>query len=117
MSTKSYFDADVGYHKYCYDVFRSSKWNKKKSVEEKNCRKASVDKLLKLIECLVAVKKEIYNLAQLRGFYDQVSDDNSRVRRSTDIKKEIQGRFKDKIGCCKPSDKCTSNTAVCFLCK
>ena len=110
MSTKSYFDADVGYHKYCYDVFRSSKWNKKKSVEENNCRKASVDELLKLVECLVVAKKEIYTLAQLRGFYDQISDDNSRVRRSTDIKKEIQGRFKDKIGCCKPSDKCTSNT-------
>ena len=37
LSAKSMFAADVGYHKSCYDVFRSPKWNKKKSVEKNNC--------------------------------------------------------------------------------
>ena len=110
LSTKSLFAADVGYHKSCYDMFHLPKWNKKKSVEENNCRQSSVDELLNLIEYLVVVKKEIHTLVQLRGFYDQISDDNSRVLRSIDRKKEIQDRFKDKIGFCKPNDKCTSNT-------
>ena len=30
LSTKPLFAADVGYHKSCYDVFRSPKLNKKK---------------------------------------------------------------------------------------
>ena len=63
-----------------------------------------------LTKYLLVVKKEIYTLAQLREFYDQISDDNSRVLRRIDIKKEIHDRFKDKIGFCKPSDKCRSNT-------
>ena len=91
-------------------MFRSPKWNKKKSVDEKTCDRSSVGELLKLIEYLVIVKNEIYTLAQLRGFYDEISDDNSQVLRSRDIKKEIQDRFKDKIAFCKPSDKRTSNT-------
>ena len=67
-----------------------------------------------LTKYLLVVKKEIYTLAQLREFYDQISDDNSRVLRRIDIKKEIHDRFKDKIGFCKPSDKCTSNTTELF---
>ena len=114
LSTYSLFAADLGYHKSCHDVIRSPKWNKKKSVEENSCGQSSVDELLNLIEYLVVVKKEIYTLAQLRGFYDQISDDNSRVLGSIDIKK-IQGRSKDKIGFCKPSDKCTSNTDLSSL--
>ena len=104
LSAKSMFAADVGYHKSCYDVFRSPKWNKKKSVEKNNCHQSSIDKLLNLIEYLIVVKKEIYTLAQFKGSYDQISDNNFRV------KKEIQDRFKDKIGFCKPSEKCTCNT-------
>ena len=46
----------------------------------------------------------------MRGFYDQIYQDNSRVLRNIDIKMEIQDRFKAKIGFCKPSDKCRSNT-------
>ena len=115
LSTKLLLAADVGYHKSCYDVFCSPKWNKKKSVEENNRRQSSVDELLNVIEYLAVVKKEIYTLAQLRGFYDQISDGNSRVLRSIDIKKEIQDRFKDKIVFCKPSDKCTSNATEYVL--
>ena len=37
LSTKSLFAANVGYHKSCYDVFRSPKSNKKKSVDENTC--------------------------------------------------------------------------------
>ena len=37
--------------------------------------------------------------------------------RSIDIKKDIQDRFKDKIGFCKPSDKCTFNTTEYFSLK
>ena len=69
-------------------MFRSPKWNKIKKCGRKQL---SVDELLNLIEYLVVVKKEIYTLAQLRGFYDQISDDNSRVLRSIDIKKKISG--------------------------
>ena len=88
-------------------MFRSPKWNK---INKCGRKQLSVDELLNLIEYLVVVKKEIYTLAQLRGFYDQISDDNSRVLRSIDIKKKFQDKFKDKIDFCKPSDKCTSNT-------
>ena len=42
-------------------------------------------------------------------------DDNSQALRSIDIKKDIQDRFKDKIGFCKPSDKCTFNTTEYFF--
>ena len=59
-------------------------------MEENTCGQSSLDKLLNLIEYLVVVKKEIYTLAQRRGFYDQMSDNNSRVLHSSDIKKEIQ---------------------------
>ena len=109
LSSKTLFVADVGYHKSCYDAFRSPKWNKKKITRNTTCKKSSVGELLNLIEYLVIVKKEIYTLAQLRGFYDQIADDNSRVLRSVDIKKEIQDKFKDKIRFCKPSDISTSN--------
>ena len=50
LSTKSLFSADVGYHKSRYGVFRSPKWNKKKSVEENTCGEFSVDELLSLTE-------------------------------------------------------------------
>ena len=66
LSAKSMFAADVGYHKSCYDVFRSPKWNKKKSVEKNNCHQSSIDKLLNLIEYVVVVKKEIY-LSSVQG--------------------------------------------------
>ena len=69
-------------------MFRSPKWNK---INKCGRKQLSVDELLNLIEYLVVVKKEIYTLAQLRGFYDQISDDNSRVLRSIDIKKKISG--------------------------
>ena len=84
-------------------------------MEKNNCHQSSIDKLLNLIEYLVVVKKEIYTLAQFRGSYDQTSDNNSRVLCSIDIKKEIQDRFKDKIGFCKPSEKCTCNTIEYIL--
>ena len=87
LSTKSLFAPDIGYHKSCYDVFRSRKWNKKKSVEENTCGQSSVDELLNLIEYLVLIKKELCTLAQLWGSYDQISDDTSRVVCSFDIKK------------------------------
>ena len=48
LSTKSLFAA-VRYLKSCYDVFRSPKCNKKKSVEENNSGQSSVDELLNLI--------------------------------------------------------------------
>ena len=96
LSTKLLLAADVGYHKSCYDVFCSPKWNKKKSVDESNHRQSSIDELLNLIEYLVVVKKEIYALARLRGFYDEISDDNSRVLRSIDIKKKFRIESKTK---------------------
>ena len=39
---------------------------------------------------LVIVEKEIHSIIELRGFYDQIPDDNSRVLRSIHIKKDIQ---------------------------
>ena len=51
----------------------------------------------------------------MRWFYDQMPDDNSQALRNIDIKKDIQDRFKDKIGFCKPSDKCTFNTTEYFF--
>ena len=96
LSTKLLLAADIGYHKSCYDVFCSPKWNKKKNVEENNRRQSSVDELLNLTEYLVVVKKEIYALAQLRGFYDEISDDNSRVLRSIAIKKKFRIESKTK---------------------
>ena len=65
-------------------------------MEENNCHQSSVAELLNLIEYLLTVKKEIYTLAQFRRFNDQISDDNSRVFCSIDIKKGIQDRFKNK---------------------
>ena len=65
-------------------------------MEENNRRQSSVDELVNLIEYLVVVKKEIYTLAQLRGFYDQIADDNSRVLRSIAIKKKFRIESKTK---------------------
>ena len=55
LSTKSFFAADVGYHKSCYNVFHSPKWNKRKSVEENKCSPSFIDELLNLIEYSVVV--------------------------------------------------------------
>ena len=66
-------------------------------MEENTCGQSSLDKLLNLIEYLVVVKKEIYTLAQRRGFYDQMSDNNSRVLHSSDIKKKFRIDSKTKL--------------------
>ena len=96
LFTKLLFVADVGYHRSCYDVFCSPKWNEKKSVEENPCGQFSVDEILNLTEYSVVVKKEIYILAQLRDFYEQISDNNFRVLRSIDIKKKFKTDSKTK---------------------
>ena len=46
----------------------------------------------------------------------QISHDNSRVLRRIDIKKEIRDEFKNQLGFCKQSDKCTSHTTECAFC-
>ena len=68
LSTKSLLAADFGHNKSCHYVCHSPKCNKKKNVEQNTSGQSTVDELLNLTEYLVVVKKEIYILAQLRGF-------------------------------------------------
>ena len=60
------------------------------------------------------LKKNLIGL--LLNTLPQISHDNSRVLRRIDIKKEIRDEFKNQLGFCKQSDKCTSHTTECAFC-
>ena len=104
-TNSSLFAADVGYHKSCYESFRSPKWNKEKEnyEKEKDSENDTIDELLNLVEYLIIVKQEVYTLSQLREFFSQIKGVSASSLRSIDIKKLIQDKLTDKIVFCKPT--------------
>ena len=109
------FVADVGYHDTCYAKFRSPKWKKEATKETEKGYNHSLDELLDSIEHLIVNKNEVYTLAQLREFYEQICNDEGPSLRSIDKKRMIAERFKDKIVFCSPSHCSASNTSEYVL--
>ena len=110
LSTKSLFAADVGYHRACYESFRSPKWKKEKEKEDlhNSSREIDVKEFLNLVEYLITVKKEVYTLSQLRDFYGQIQDVRSSSIRSIDIKEKIEEKMKNRVIFCKPTQGCSN---------
>ena len=93
LGTSLLFAADVSYHKSCYDGFRSSWWktkleNKSTTQVLDNKEDHPLHKLFRLIQFHIAQKYEIYTLAQLRHFYEEISaeGETKSTLRSNDLK-------------------------------
>ena len=105
-STKSLFVADVGFHKKeGYEKFRSTHWKNKFEYKEKKESQTdnSMIEVLNLVEVHKINRHEVYTLAQLRKFYDEVKGNISSSSRSIDIKESLINKFGDEITFAKPS--------------
>ena len=91
-SANRIFAADVSYHKSCYDGFRSSWWKakleNKSTTQVLDNKEDPLHKLFRLIQFHIVQKHEIYTLAQLRHFYEEISADGETksTLRSIDLK-------------------------------
>ena len=103
LGTSSLFVANVSYHKSCYDGFRSSWWKTK--LESKfttqvlDNKEDLLHELFHLIQFHIVQKHEIYTLAQLRHFYEEISaeGETKSTLRSTDLKNKLLEKFDDKL--------------------
>ena len=70
--------ANVGYHRQCYNRFRSPHWQKK--VTEKDAGKDAIEKsdlwadFAQLIEIHVVIREEVYSLIQLTELYNELNE-------------------------------------------
>ena len=96
-SAKSHFAADVGYHKPCYDNFRSPAWRRESGLDDHNNAMVTdgMDELFNLIEYTIIVKKEISTLAS----YGNLA-----------LKNKIKERFNEKVYFCKPNHSTSTDT-------
>ena len=117
LGTSSLFAADVSYHKSCYEAFRESWW---KTKLENSCKaKAEANKedvfseLLRLIKFHIIDKHEIYTLAQLRNFHEQIMDEagNKSTLPSIDLKNKLIEKFGNKLKFMKSSHSSARNTS------
>ena len=106
FNTTSLFDADVSYHRTCYDSFRTSWWKKKLESLNSSTNNPDVEvtndtpinELFHLIDYYIIHRQEIYTLAQLRHFYEQLNEKEEHpVLRSIDIKEKLIEKFKQKL--------------------
>ncbi len=113
LLTSSLLAADVAYHKkQCYEPFRSPVW-KKMREKDLACNNTLEDstledewvfnELCQLIEIHVLVRKEVYSLAQLRNYYDQIrSGRGPCLIRSIDLKQKLLSKFGSKLQFIRP---------------
>ena len=103
LNTTSLFAADVSYHRTCYDSFRTSWWKKKLESLNSSTNNPDVEvtndtpinELFHLIDYYIIHRQEIYTLAQLRHFYEQLNEKEEHpVLRSIDIKEKLIEKFK-----------------------
>ena len=115
LGTSSLFAADVSYRKSCYDGFRSSWWKtkleNKSTTQVLDNKEDPLHELFRSIQFHNAQKHEIYTLAQLRHFYEELSaegETNSTLG-SIDLKNKLVGKFYYKLKFMKFSQSSTSN--------
>ena len=98
LNTTSPFAADVSYHRTCYDSFRTSWWKKKLENLNRSTNNPDVEvtndtpinELFHLIDYYIIPRQEIYTLAQLRHFYEQLNEKEEHpVLHSIDIKEKV----------------------------
>ena len=102
-SARTFFAADVGYHRReCYMNFTGDSW--KQGFEEKKKEPMgdiSQENFLVLVEAHVIVREEVYTLTQLRKSYDDLKDNQSLY---IDIKGMLIKRFGKRIKFGKPPE-------------
>ena len=91
--TTSLFTADVGYHSYCYKLFRSSHWEdleapihapKTSSLPQA----ASFSILCDLVRLHVICRREIYSLTDLKTAYESMKTENCPALRVVEMLKQ-----------------------------
>ena len=96
----------MSYHRTCYDFFHTSWWTKKlgrlnsstNNPDVKVTYDAPINELFQLIDYYIIHRQEIYTLAQLRHFYEQLNEKEEHpVLRSIDIKEKLIEKFKQKL--------------------
>ena len=96
----------MSYHRTCYDFFHTSWWKKKlgrlnsstNNPDVKVTYDAPINELFQLIDYYIIHRQEIYTLAQLRHFYEQLNEKEEHpVLRSIDIKEKLIEKFKQKL--------------------
>ena len=104
-TTRSLYDADVGYHKVeCYVNFRSKHWEAlEENKEEVHCEsnltssKDYLQSIIELIRLHVIARKEVYTLTDIRKAYEIIKTDSSPKLRVGDIKAIIVEEFENEI--------------------
>lgn len=100
-TVKSLFEANVAYHRNCYNNFRTPYWRTKyKKVEDsKNSDKRVLVDLEEEFSTLVThhiiKRQEIYTLAQLSSYFSELTQ-KPKVR-SVDLKRKLKEKFGDKL--------------------
>ena len=106
LNTTSLFAADVSYHPTCYDSFRTSWWEKKLESLNSSTNNPDVEvtndtpinELFHLIHYYIIHRREIYSVAQLRHFYEQLNEkEEHSVLRSIDMKGKLIVKCKQKL--------------------
>ena len=106
LNTTSLFAADVSYHPTCYDSFRTSWWEKKLESLNSSTNNPDVEvtndtpinELFHLIHYYIIHRREIYPVAQLRHFYEQLNEkEEHSVLRSIDMKGKVIVKCKQKL--------------------
>ena len=110
----SLFSTNVGYRKSCCQTFRAPTWKKVKSDKPFTFEKDCIEELVGVIEYLVALKRKIYTLRQLRELYASIKKIYINTIRSIDISRIIEERLSGKVQFCKP--KSWNSVWVCIIC-
>ena len=117
LGTSSLFAADVSYHKSSSDGFRSSWWKtkleNKSTTEVLDNKEDPLHELFSLIQFHIVQKHEIYTLAQLRHFYEEISADGETkpTSRSIYLKNKLGEKFDNKLKFVNSTQSLTSNTS------
>ena len=104
----SLFSTNVGYRKSCCQTFRAPTWKKVKSDKSFTFEKDYIEELVGLIEYLVALKRKIYTLRQLKELYASIKKNYINTIRSIDISRIIVERLSGKVQFCKPTSESRS---------
>ena len=116
-TTTTLFAANLGYHKSCYQAFRAPSWKKTQSQEIYCSERNYIDEMVDVIEYLVALKRELYTLRQVRELYANIEGVGVDSIRSIDIKNVIEKRLEAKVRCCIPRSAKKHPVRMCVICR
>ena len=103
------FDANIGYHYECYQNFRAPAWKKFPDPNENVERneKSFLHEFVGVTEYLIAVKREVYTIRQLRDLFSTIKGVGVESVRGIDVRGILEDHLKDKVQFCVPT--CTSS--------